>query len=151
MRFAIHGLILAACMLRAGNLEAQQPMIITPVEAINQAAEAATTGHRVVRGVFEMIVRGTGQQDSLSYLNSEGDYRDQRSLTAAILPSAEPSMKERFGPNFLATLAGKRIRITGGSQRVTIWFYCDGKKTEKYYFQTHIPIFRADQIAVMDK
>jgi hypothetical protein len=138
-------------MLHASSLAAQEATIITPVEAVVRAAEAATNSQRVVRGVFEMTVRGTGQQDSLSYLNSEPDYRDQRSLTAAILPGAETALRERFGPDFLATLRGKKIRITGGAQRVTIWFYCDGKKTDKYYFQTHIPIFRADQITIVDK
>jgi hypothetical protein len=151
MHFRTSCFILVACTIGSADLFAQQGEVITPVDAINRAAEAATNNQRFVRGVFEIVVQGTGRQDSLSYLNSEIDYRDQRSLTAAILPRAAPALMERYGTDFLSALKGKRIRITGAAQRVTIWFYCDGKRTEKYYFQTQIPIFRADQITVMDK
>ena len=151
MRLQSYALILAATFLRAGNLAAQQPPIITPVEAINRAAEAATNSEKVVRGIFEMVVRGTGQQDSLLFLNSEADYRDQRSLNVAILPGAQPMLQVRFGSDLLTALAGKKIRIVGRAQRVTIWFVCEGKRTKGYYFQTQIPIFRADQIVIVDE
>ena len=140
-----------ACAIAGDQLSAQAAQRgITPVEAINAAAEAATTSERVVRGVFEMPVRATGRQDSLLYLNSELDYRDQRSLTVAITPNAEKALQERFGADLALALTGKRIRVTGAAQRVTIWFFCDGKRTDKYYFQTHVPVLRADQLTVVE-
>jgi len=123
--------------------------VIEPTEAIIAAAEAAMS-RRSVPGVFEIRVRATGRQDGLLYLNSELDYRDQRSLTVAITPMAERALKDRFGPDLESALMGKRIQVTGAAQRVTIWFYCDGKRTEKYYFQTHVPVSNAEQIKVVE-
>jgi hypothetical protein len=149
MRLLLHGLTLAAFLVCSTSICAQQPTIITPIEAVVRAAEAATTKERVVHGVFEMVVRGTGRQDSMSYLNSEADYRDQRALTLAIPPHVQASLQELYGPDILTALKGKRLRVRGTAQRVTIWFYSNGRRTEKYYFQTHIDIHRADQITVI--
>jgi hypothetical protein len=149
MRLSIYGLTLAASLLGSSDTQAQQPTIITPIEAVMRAAEAATTKERVVRGVFEMTVRGSGRQDSMAYLNSEVDYRDQRALTLAILPRAQAALQELYGTDVVNALKGKRLRVSGTAERVTIWFYSNGRRTEKYYFQTHIGIHRADQITVI--
>ena len=137
------------CLLGSTNTQAQQSTIITPIEAVMRAAEAATTKERFVRGVFEMVVRGSGRQDSMAYLNSEVDYRDQRALTRAILPRAQAALQQLYGTDVVNALKGKRLRVTGSAQRATIWFYSNGQRTEKYYFQTHVMIFRADQITVI--
>jgi hypothetical protein len=147
MRLRASCFMLFACTISSIELSAQES-VIKPTDAVMRAAEAGLNGRRV-QGVFEMIVMATGQQDSMSYLNSELDYRDQRNLTVAILPSAAAALKERYGPGFLSEIKGKRIRVSGAAQRVTIWFYANGTRTEKYYFQTHVPIFRANQITVV--
>lgn len=36
--------------------------------------------------------------------------------------------------------------VNGAATRQTIWFYSQGKKTDKYYFQTHIPVYLTGQI-----
>jgi hypothetical protein len=120
------------------------------VEAVIGAAEAATTSQRVLQGVFEMQVRAVGRQDSLLYLNSETDYRDQRSLTIAVTPAVQRALREKYGDNVDGQLVGKRIRVSGSAQRITIWFSCYGKKTDKYYYQTHVPVFKLEQLTILD-
>jgi hypothetical protein len=148
MRLRASCFMLLACTISSIDLSAQEAEVIKPMDAVMRAAEAAENKRRV-HGVFEMVVRATGQEDSTSYLNSELDYRDQRNLTAVILPSAAPALKEKYGDDFLSGLKGKRIRITGAAQRVTIRIYIDGKRTDKYYFQTHVQVSQADQITVV--
>ena len=149
MRVSLCFVLASACVLARGHLSAQVTQrTIRPVEAVVAAAEAAAR-QQSVRGVFELHVRTTGWQDSLLYLNSELDYRDQRSLTVAITPAAEQALRDRFGEDPVSALKGKKIQVSGAAQRVTIWFFCDGKRTEKYYYQTHVPVFRADQITVI--
>jgi hypothetical protein len=148
----IYSVFLAVSLLFpfASILAQTTPRVLSPVEAVIGAAEAATTSRRVLRGVFEMQVRAAGRQDSLLYLNSETDYRDQRSLTIAITPAVERALREKFGSNIEGQFVGKRIRVTGSAQRITIWFSCYGKKTDKYYYQTHVPVFNLEQLTVLD-
>jgi hypothetical protein len=32
---------------------------------------------------------------------------------------------------------------------VTIWFWANGKRSDKYYFQTHVRVYRAEQLTVL--
>ena len=149
MQISHRFLLAIGCILASTGVSAQSTQrVMTPVEAITSAAEAATTSQRVVRGVFEIVVLASGRQDSLLYLNSELDYRDQRCLTVAITPAAQRAFAQR-GVNPDSAFAGKRIRVTGAAQRITVWFYSQGKRTEKYYYQTHVPVFRPDQITIV--
>lgn len=63
----------------------------TPREAIMLAADAAPGG---LKGLFEMKVEGTGRDGGHIYLNSEADYRDQRSLNIAVHPQAAKKFLE---------------------------------------------------------
>lgn len=122
---------------------------LAPFEAVLAAAEAATTSHRFVPGRFAFPVRATGRQDGRLYLNSELDYRDQRNLTIAVEPQAEPALRERLGGDPATLLVGRRIEVAGAAQRVTIWFWANGKRSDKYYFQTHVRVYRAEQLTVL--
>jgi hypothetical protein len=134
-------LILAGCQQNAGSVRA-----IAPFDAIQSAAAAAPQG---VPGVFELRVRATGRQDGNIYLNSEADYRDQRSLTVAVQPSAFAVLEKQFGAAPDVSLNGKTIRVRGVARRVRIDFVDNGQPSGKYYFQTHVAVARGDQIEIV--
>lgn len=125
---------------------AQNGGVITPRQAVEKAADAAPA---VVKGVFDIRVRSSGEQDGYLYLNSEQDYRDQRNLTVAIRSGLGDALQARFGAAPGTYFKGKHIRVTGVAQRVKIWFICNGRQTEKYYYQTHIVLEDAGQIEVI--
>jgi len=120
--------------------------LISPSEAIESAAAAAP---RSVQGQFAIRVKGVGRQGGNIYLNSETDYRDQRNLTIAILPSAIGPLAQRYGSDPDVFLIGKRIVVSGEARRTQIHFTADGRPTGKYYFQTHVRVGNADQISVV--
>jgi hypothetical protein len=155
MRRVLAVVALALVLVPADSLAAQTgagSRVLTAREAIVAAADAADSvapAAHVVRGVFELPVRATGRQDGRLYANSERDYRDQRNLTVAIEPAAEAGLRERLGGDPAAALVGRRLRVTGAAQRVTIRFSCGDGPSDKYYYQTHVRVFRADQVAVV--
>lgn len=120
--------------------------LISPFEAIQSAAAAAP---RSVGGQFAIRVQGVGRQDGNVYLNSETDYRDQRNLTIAILPSAIGPLAQRYGSEADVFLVGKRIVVTGEARRTRILFTENGRPTGKYYYQTHVRVSNANQVSVV--
>lgn len=118
---------------------------ISPRQAVLMAADAAPGG---VDGTFALHVQATGTQSGRTYLNSELDYRDQRNLTVAITPEAARQLTQRLGEHPLVALKGKDILVRGAAVRTTIWFFANGRVTDKYYFQTHVNVTDADQITV---
>jgi hypothetical protein len=83
------------------------------------------------------------------YLNSEGDYRDQRCLTVALTPPVAQALEAALGADPVVALRGKSVRVVGTAQRVTVWFYSNGRRTDKYYYQTQIQIGDISQISVL--
>ena len=119
---------------------------IPPVLAITTAAENAPYG---VSGVFEMHIKGTGRQGDIVYLNSETDYRDQRCLTLAIHSSVIPDFVQKYGAEPDIYLKNKMVHVSGEARRMKIWFYSNGKRTESYYYQTHVFVTNESQIKVL--
>lgn len=146
---AIRLLMLAASVVVTSSCatieNADRSGLITPFEAIQSAAAAAPSS---VRGRFVIRVQGVGRQDGNVYLNSEIDYRDQRNLTIAILPSAIGPLAQQYGSEADVFLLGKRIVVTGEARRTRILFTEDGRPTGKYYYQTHVRVGDADQVSV---
>jgi hypothetical protein len=118
---------------------------MTSVEAVIAAASASGAG---VRGVFAMNVRRAEQVGPRFFLNSEADYRDQRSLAIAIQPWALPGLRARFGGDLRRALLGKDIRVAGFARRERIDFTVNGRATGKYYYQTHVAVTDARQVEV---
>lgn len=118
---------------------------ITPEQAVHMAANAAPAG---VPGTFAMRVQATGVEGGRSFLNSELDYRDQRNLTVALTARATEQLGRHLGGDPLARLTGKDILVRGDAVRVKIHFFVNGRKTDKYYYQTHVKVTDADQIVV---
>ncbi|WGM32476.1 hypothetical protein [Brevundimonas sp. NIBR11] len=122
--------------------------VTPPSDAMHAIFAAAEAAPDVVPGVYVIQIQGTGRRDGRLYLNSEADYRDQRNLTIAISPSAFAGLEARFGPAPETRLTGRRIAVTGSAMRVRIDFTGNGQPTGKYYFQTHVVVNDADQIAL---
>jgi hypothetical protein len=116
---------------------------IAPVDAVMRAAADPQRG---IRGTFRMKVSTAGRQDGNIYLNSENDYRDQRNLTVAILPSAQRQVAAIYGREADAAFKGKTILVSGIARRVTVWFNSDGRRSDKYYYQTHVDVLDASQL-----
>ena len=118
---------------------------ITPQQAILLAANSAPRG---APGIFAMTVQATGTQDGQVFLNSELDYRDQRNLTIALTPAAARQLRERLGEDPLTSLKNRSILVTGAARRAQIYFFSNGKRSDKYYYQTHVDVSSADQLVL---
>jgi len=122
------------------------PAPILPTQAILLAADAAP---KRVPGVFAMTVKGIGEKDGYAYLNSEQDYRDQRSLTIAISPPAAAQFMSTHGETIQAYFKGRSIQVRGEAARTRIYFFADGKRTDKYYYQTQVLVRDPAQIQAL--
>jgi hypothetical protein len=138
---------LAALLSACASTPPADPTHILPEQAVMRAAQAAPSG---IVGVFDMRVKSTGSQNGIVFLNSENDYRDQRNLTIEITPEAAQALSERLGASPTDALKGKHVLVNGAAKRVTIAFYNDGKQSDKYYYQTHVKVDKADQVRVTE-
>jgi hypothetical protein len=142
--------ILAVSFLCAfvGGCAVQKPKTITLRLSPEQAVMNAAASPEGTSGVFELPVRAAGRADGNLYLNSELDYRDPRNLSIVISPAVELLLSQRFGSNPDAFLIGKTIAVRGTARKTRIIFLAGGRPTDKYYFQTHVRLRRADDLAV---
>lgn len=109
---------------------------------------AAEAGDEQVPGIFEFVVAGTGSDEHGSvFLNSEEDYRDQRSLTVRLPKRVAEAWRELHREDPQA-LKGRRITVLGHVTRVRIDFTTGGRPTGKYYYQTHLTVREPGQIMV---
>jgi hypothetical protein len=102
---------------------------LLPSEAINKAADAAPAG---VVAVFDMPVRRADFDRGTLYLNSETDYRDQRSLTISVPARILAPMRKAHGDDLQAAFMGQRILVYGKARRVRIDFTTNGRPSGKY-------------------
>ena len=137
--------ILAGCAQTQNS--ASEGKLISPPQAVFMAATAAP---EMVPGDFALQVRAAGRADGNVYLNSELDYRDQRNLSIAIAPLAQADLEKRYGQPPDQFFSGKAIVVHGAARRVKIFFLADGLPTDKYYYQTHVAVYDASQIALAE-
>lgn len=119
------------------------PLRLSPSQAVMNAAEMPAG----VGGVFEMVVRATGRQGGLLFLNSETDYRDPRNLTVVVRPAEEQALRERLGGAVESSLR-RTIAVRGVARKTRIDFLDDGRPTGKYYYQTHLQLRAARDLTV---
>jgi len=112
------------------------PLRITPEQAVMNAAQSKDG----IAGVFEMVVRGSGRENGRLYLNSQADYRDPRSLTIVVSPKVERELADRLKAPLIDAISTKTIAVRGTARTTKIWFYADGRRTNKFYFQTHVDL-----------
>jgi hypothetical protein len=143
-------LLLGLAVLAACQSSSKPPPLtvgMTASQAVMAAADAAPNG---VSGTFALIVRRADMVGPRLFLNSQGDYRDQRNLSIAIQPGALAGLRQKLGGDPQAILKGKDIRVTGVARRTRIDFTEDGKPTGKYYYQTHVAVTDPAQVAIID-
>ena len=136
---------MAGCAQLPGSPEAQQaPM--TAVEAVEQASKWAPQG---VNGRFAFEVKGLGTNGTDSFIHSEPDYRNPRCLTLRVTPQVRAQLEARFKGKLDQVLVGRRVLVRGSAERVRIAFTENGRATGQYYYQTHVPVTRDEQITLL--
>ena len=118
------------------------------MEIIKSAAGSAPDG---VEGEYVLKIKAAGKQGPFVYLNTEFDYRDQRSVTVAIHPSLVPLFVEKYGATPQEYFINKSVSVFGQAKRIRINFGLQGKPSGKYYYQTHIRVMDIAQIKVLDE
>jgi membrane dipeptidase len=101
-----------------------------------------------LRGEFLLHIKNTGKQYSRIYLNTQEDYRDRRNITVALLPSFQQAFRAKYDTDIRSYYEDKTILVKGEAKRVKIWFTPGGKRSTKYYFQTHIEVSDLSQISI---
>jgi hypothetical protein len=144
----LFGPVLLAALLTASALaqDRRDEKILSPQQAVMMAA-----GGETVWGKFGLHVQAAGRADGKLFLNSELDYRDQRNLSIAIAPQAIIDLEKRTSQPPDQFLLGKDIAVSGAARRVKITFLSDGKPSDKYHYQTHVPVYDARQIEIVDQ
>ncbi len=136
--------LLSGC---AGQIPVRQPpaQVIAPALAVVAAADAAPNG---VPGRFGFVVQRAEWVGPRLFLNSQPDYRDQRNLSISIDPVAIGGLRQMFGDDLRSALLYKPIVVDGVARRIQIDFTVNGRRTGKYYYQTHIIVTDPAQLHV---
>ena len=137
-------LVLSACTTTSevtSNVDLTNAMRLIEKTEIN-----ASNG---VKGSFQFQIKASGIQHNNIYLNTELDYRDRRSITISLHPKTILEFTKKYGSSPDSYFINKTIEVSGKAKRMRIDFYSNGKKTKKYYFQTHIRVTSVDQIKVL--
>lgn len=128
------------------NQKENGPAQLNVRDVIELAANAAPAG---IIGKIEMDVLAGAKIANKIYLNSELDYRDQRSISIVIPGQLALDFAKKYGALPDEYLLFRKIAVTGEAKRVKISFYSKGEKTNKYYYQTHLKITSLEQIEIL--
>lgn len=129
----------------AASLPRPEQHYLTPQQAVMGAAESRSG----IEGHFVLLVRASGRQEML-YLNSERDYRDPRNLSIAISPRVEGRLTELLNGPVPQMLNGRRIVVRGTARKTRIDFISNGRRSGKYYYQTHLRLTDARDLTVLN-
>jgi hypothetical protein len=114
-------------------------------------AIAAAEAHGGVEGLFEFEVKGAGRRGDIVYLNSELDYRDEKCLTISIPGAIVGELEANLGGDLGLVLKGKTVRVRGMARRIQVWFYANGRKTDRFYFQTQVEIVAVSDLLIKER
>ena len=123
----------------------------TGMSALDAIKLSEEVGPKNARGIFSLSIKAFGSKKQYVYLNTELDYRDRKSVAVVLLPEFQEAFLKKYGVNAESMLMGKDITVNSFAKRMKIYFFKDGKPTEKYYFQTHIPVKHLKQIRFCEK
>jgi hypothetical protein len=133
------------------SLSIQQVAAESGLTDIIQLIEKAKRKYpKEVRGTFQIPIKATGSQGGVIFLNSNLDYRDPKSIAVALLPSTIEPFTNMYGASPDLYFLNKTIEVVGKVKRVKIYMYKNGKRTKKYYFQTHIKVTNIEQVKILD-
>ena len=134
--------LLAACASHTGHRTETLELILQAAERPNGVPAQVTF---TVFGSGE----GRGLEGGQWFLNSETDYRDFRSLNVIVMPSVVSALRDAHGITTAEEMVGLTVRVQGAAQRRRIDLVCSGTRTNAYYFQTHLPVTRLEQIEIL--
>lgn len=138
-------LVLSACT--AVPKLASSSVSTDVMQLIEQTEENAPKG---VKGTFQFSIKAAAIEKGIVYLNTELDYRDRRNVTVALHSKTITAFRKKYGASPEVFFINKNIEVVGEAKQVKIWFLSNGKKTDKYYFQTHIRVNSIKQIKVLN-
>lgn len=127
--------------------DTHRAILVEPMIAVMAAAERAP---KDFQAAFVMEVRSGAMVQGESFINSEQDYRDPRTLIARFTPDAVAAFVGRHGQTPDRYFAGKQVTIVGYAQKRRIDFTTDGEPTGKYYFQTQIKVTEPWQVEIYE-
>jgi hypothetical protein len=136
--------VLSACATTPATTRPSAPTDVMGL--IKQSEASAPDG---IKGNFQFSIKASGMENGTTYLNTELDYRDRRNITLALLPNTIAAFTEQYGSAPDTYFVNKNIEVIGEAKRFKTWFSVNGKRTDKYYFQTHINVGSIDQIKVL--
>ncbi|MDO6611246.1 hypothetical protein Q4601_18790 [Shewanella sp. 1_MG-2023] len=122
------------------------PVTSNTMSIIASASAAAPSG---VLGEYQLNIKAAAARRGVVFLNTELDYRDQRCVTVTLSPSISAQLTSKYGQSPQAFFIDKSIMVKGQAKREKIDFYSKGKRTDKYYYQTHILVKDLSQIEVI--
>tara|TARA_R110000787_G_scaffold264849_3_gene370791 strand:- start:198 stop:641 length:444 start_codon:yes stop_codon:yes gene_type:complete len=137
-------LVLSACTTTSGVTS--NPVSTDVMRLIEQTEANAPGG---VKGTFQFSIKASGIERNVVYLNTELDYRDRRNFTVALHPKTIEAFTKKYGSSPDAYFINKNIEVTGEAKQTKVWFFSNGMRTKKYYFQTHIRVKSINQIKVL--
>lgn len=143
--FYLTVLVLSAC-----TTTPEIPSNIVSTDVMRLIEQTAISAPKAVNGTFLFSIKASGTERNIVYLNTELDYRDRRSITVALHPKTITAFTKKYGSSPKIYFIDKKIEVTGEAKQIKIWFYSNGKKTKKYYFQTHIRVESVNQITVLN-
>ena len=124
--------------------------LIEEVSLVAQKANLVNQKDKGVEGEFVFIIKAAGQQRNRVFLNTQLDYRDRRNITLALSKKVSKYIKKAHSQSPLDFFINKQVLVKGIANRVKIWFFSKGIRTEKYYYQIHININDPEQIKVIE-
>ena len=117
---------------------------------MNLIALSEQSAPKGVSGTFQFYIKTAGSQYGDVFLNTEADYRDRRAITISIDSKVAAKLTEKYGQSADTFFIGKTIEVTGEAKRVTIDFLSKGRKTNKYYYQTHVAVNSINQLRIVE-
>lgn len=100
-------------------------------------------------GIFK--VKATGNINGRIFLNTHYDYRDPRNITIVLSPDIATELEKKHKMSPEAYFLKKRVFVAGQLVQVKIWFSSNGKRSDKYYYQTHMRVTSMDDINLIGK
>ncbi|MCX7554235.1 hypothetical protein OS175_10120 [Marinicella sp. S1101] len=108
---------------------------------------------KALSGRFLMTIKNSGKlasrKGTIIFLNTEKDYRDRRNISIKLSPEFQAEFNAQYPNTDIRNYyQGKNLLVQGEARRVKIWFNSQGKRSDKYYFQTHVFVNELTQLKV---
>ncbi|PKH87484.1 hypothetical protein [Colwellia sp. Bg11-28] len=142
-------ILLSILVLSACTTTPEVTSNLASTDVMKLIEKTAANAPNAIKGTFQVSIKASEAIRRVVYLNTELDYRDRRSITIELHPKTIAVFTKKYGLQPDEYFINKNIEITGEAEQVKIWFFSNGKRTNKYYFQTHIKVKSINQIKVL--